>query len=163
MLRNCKQRLIAPLALLCVALALSCKPAVTVDTDTRTTAQKALDEGLTLDMITFPGGGSLTAVTSSFMVPLHSKDAAFDFAWSSSSTFVKKIDALTGQVFINIPDPIPADTSATLTVTATLAKARSAHARAAAVSTDTGATKDFAITIAKPVPNRPWSMRYSQA
>ncbi len=138
------------LALLCVLFALACSPTVTPKIDTLTAAQKALDDGLSLDMFKFPGGGSLAAVTSSFIVPLLSKDEAFAFTWSSTSRHVKKIDPITGQVFIDIQtESIPATTSVTLTVVASPAASRFTLARAAA-ATDTGATRDFTIMIAQP-------------
>ncbi len=138
-----------PLASLALLLALSCTPAVPSGgtTDARTTAQQALDDALTLDMFDFKdGGGALTAVSGSFYAPLETKDKAFKLSWSSISPFVTKIDPVSGQVFIKIPDPIPADTTATLTATATPVAARGTEATV----DGNGAAKDFSFTVATP-------------
>ncbi len=138
-----------PLASLALLLALSCTPAVPSGgtTDVRTKAQQALDDALTLDMFDFKdGGGALTAVSGSFYAPLETKDKAFKLSWSSVSPFVTKIDPVSGQVFIRIPDPIPADTTATLTATATPVAARGTEATV----DGNGAAKDFSFTVATP-------------
>ncbi|MEI6388907.1 MAG: InlB B-repeat-containing protein [Spirochaetota bacterium] len=134
-------------ALAALALALfatGCTAAVTPENDTRTTAQKALDT-LGLADIQFPGGGSSAAVTGPFILPLASSDGLWSLSWSTTCEYVTKIDATSGQVFLNLPDVIPAGTQATLSVTASPKGSRDT-----AVATATGATKDFSLTLSVP-------------
>ncbi len=138
---------ISLLSLLISALSLGCTPAVDPGTpDTRTTAQKSLD-ALDLSQFSFPGvaaGQAPTSLTSSFVAPTMTADKAWKLSWSSSSTFISKIDPVSGQVFLNLPDPVPANSTLTLSVTATPAKA----SRVDATATTDGATKDFNFTVA---------------
>ncbi|MEI6385540.1 MAG: immunoglobulin-like domain-containing protein [Spirochaetota bacterium] len=104
-------------------------------------AEKAL-AGLTLSDFTFPGlsaGSAFIALSTSFTVPLTKGD--YTLAWSSTSEFVSKIDPLSGQVFVNIPEAIPTGLAVKVTVTASPA-ARALAGRA----TDT-ATKEFSLDL----------------
>jgi hypothetical protein len=104
-------------------------------------AEKALAE-LTLSDFTFPGlsaGSTFSALSSSFTVPLTKGDYAL--AWSSTSEFVTKIDPLSGQVFVNIPEALPTGLAVKVTVTASPA-AQALAGRA----TDT-ATKEFSLDL----------------
>ncbi len=137
------------LALLALAfLAAACTPAVTPENDTRTSGQKALDT-LSLADIQFPGGGSSTAVTGPFILPLASSDGVWALSWSTSCEYVTKIDAVSGQVFLNLPEVIPAGTQVTLSVTAS-PKGRRDTASTTSTATATGATKDFSLTLSVP-------------
>jgi hypothetical protein len=128
-----------------VLLCLGCRNPVTPGTDTRTTAQKALDSLGSADF-TFPdlAGNSLASLSTSFKVPVKSKDGAFDLSWTATPmTFFSKIDPVSGQIFVNIPDSVTEDSIVSLTVAAMAPTARDA----ATTTADGGATKTFSVTI----------------
>ncbi|MFZ4615601.1 MAG: immunoglobulin-like domain-containing protein [Rectinemataceae bacterium] len=137
--RNPLHRLCAVALALSLAASFSCtSPAAGVPLSP---AEKAL-AGLTLSDFTFPGlsaGSAFSALSSSFTVPLTKGD--YTLAWSSTSEFVSKIDPLSGQVFVNIPEAIPTGLAVKVTVTASPA-ARALAGRA----TDT-ATKEFSLDL----------------
>ncbi|MFZ4615319.1 MAG: immunoglobulin-like domain-containing protein [Rectinemataceae bacterium] len=136
---------IAAALLATLLLGTGCPSPVTPKTDTRTTAQKALDSLSSTDF-TFPelSGTSLASLSTSFKVPVKSKDGAFDLSWTATPMdYFSKIDPLSGQIFVNIPDSVTADTMVSLTVAAMAATARDA----ATTSADGGAAKTFSVTI----------------
>ncbi|MFZ4615871.1 MAG: immunoglobulin-like domain-containing protein [Rectinemataceae bacterium] len=120
MARKMGFRIWLPVALLVLLCACPTAPAG----DTGTTAVKAI-AALTYADFGFPSG-SEAAVSTSFTVPLL-KDGA-TFTWSSTSSYVSKIDQSgdKGQVFLAIPDTIAEGTEVTLSVAATAARSTAA-------------------------------------
>jgi hypothetical protein len=118
---------------------------VTPSTDTRTTAQKALDSLTGFEFPTLTGStNDLSSLSTSFMVPVLTADGVYALSWTATPmTYFKKIDPLSGQIFVAIPDSVTADTPVTLTVTAIPTASRSA----AEVSGTEGATKDYSVVI----------------
>jgi hypothetical protein len=128
-----------------VFLCVGCRNPVTPSTDTRTTAQKALDSLTGFEFPTLTGStNDLSSLSTSFKVPVLTADGVYALSWTATPmTYFKKIDPLSGQIFVAIPDSVTADTPVTLTVTAIPTASRSA----AEVSGTEGATKDYSVVI----------------